>query len=104
MQCTLCGKEFEAKRSTARFCSAKCRVAHNRLSVTKSVTINPVSVTKDSVTPLSVTEQNANTVRVTTKRRVISSTLEIGTIPKLNKHPLTWCNKHGVWNTSCGCK
>lgn len=28
--CLECGKEFEAKRSTAKFCSAKCRQRHNR--------------------------------------------------------------------------
>ena len=30
MICEHCGKSFEAKRSTARFCGAKCRVAFNR--------------------------------------------------------------------------
>ena len=30
MICEQCGNVFEAKRSTARFCSAKCRVAFNR--------------------------------------------------------------------------
>ena len=36
--CTNCGNEFEAKRETARHCSAKCRVAHARVSVTDSET------------------------------------------------------------------
>ena len=81
--CTQCKNEFEATRSTARYCSPKCRVAFNRrnvtlrsnktaknsVSVTKkgvsvteksdSVTLEPVSVT-DSVTlgPVSVTEED----------------------------------------------
>jgi hypothetical protein len=54
--CTTCENEFEAERSTAKFCSDKCRVKSNRLSVTE----NPeVSVTNLSVTdekPLSVTK------------------------------------------------
>jgi len=28
--CANCGKPFEAKRATAKYCSAKCRVAYNR--------------------------------------------------------------------------
>ena len=30
VQCWWCGKEFSAKRSTARCCSAKCKVYSNR--------------------------------------------------------------------------
>ena len=44
MECIVCRKVFEAKRSTARYCSVACRVAANR-----SVTEQPDSVT-DSVT------------------------------------------------------
>lgn len=29
-KCEYCGREFEAKRSTARFCSATCRSRHHR--------------------------------------------------------------------------
>jgi len=29
-KCQQCGKTYEAKRKTSRFCSAKCRVAANR--------------------------------------------------------------------------
>jgi len=51
--CTNCGKEFEAKRSDALYCSAKCRKAANRtlsvtpeqLSVTEDVTDKPINVT-----------------------------------------------------------
>ncbi len=45
-QCKNCSKEFESKRATSQFCSAKCRVYFNRKG--DSVTNN--SVTKDSVT------------------------------------------------------
>ena len=31
--CIVCGKEFEAKRATAKFCSSTCRSKYNRLSV-----------------------------------------------------------------------
>jgi hypothetical protein len=61
--CEICGKDYEAKRATSRYCSPKCRVQAGRVSVTKdavSVTSKPVSVTnndpdvtvKVSVTPL----------------------------------------------------
>jgi len=47
-KCEVCGNEYESKRSTSRYCSSKCRVGASRVSVTDSVT-------KVSVTPLSVT-------------------------------------------------
>ena len=60
--CEYCGKEFEAKRSTAKYCSAKCRVHAGRgVSVTDkglSVTDIPLSVTGPS---LSVTGPNQGT-------------------------------------------
>jgi len=34
MNCDNCGKEFEAQRNTARFCSTRCRVAYNRKPTT----------------------------------------------------------------------
>jgi endogenous inhibitor of DNA gyrase (YacG/DUF329 family) len=33
-RCEVCGREFEAKRSTARFCSAACRQVHYRAQAT----------------------------------------------------------------------
>lgn len=48
MLCGMCKKRFAYKRSTAKFCSAKCRVYFNR-SVTVSVTPKPVSVTDEFV-------------------------------------------------------
>jgi len=52
MKCYTCQKEFESKRTDAKFCSASCRVTFNRnkVSVTdKSVTDNPVSSVTDKV-------------------------------------------------------
>jgi len=58
--CEICGKEYEAKRATSRYCGAKCRVRAGRVSVTGSLMTDPLSVTnndpdvtvKVSVTPL----------------------------------------------------
>ena len=38
-KCNQCGKAYKSKRSDSKYCSAKCRVTANRLSVT-SVTDN----------------------------------------------------------------
>ena len=60
MECINCGKEYEAKRKTSKYCSDQCRVAGNR---------NKVSVTDEqgvSITPVSVTR--TNTVSVTRTR------------------------------------
>lgn len=52
-KCAYCGQEFDAKRSTAKYCSSKCRVNANRgLSVTDSVTPE-LSVTDEQ--PINVT-------------------------------------------------
>ena len=63
--CEICGKEFEAVRDTARFCSGGCRVKAGRvsvtplevLSVTKGLSVTDIPVL--SVTPtVSVTSQD----------------------------------------------
>jgi hypothetical protein len=51
--CDTCKTEFKAKRATARYCSAKCRVKASRGTKPLSVTD---SVTEVSVTPISVTK------------------------------------------------
>ena len=33
-KCEYCGKEYESKRADSKYCSPKCRVTANRLSVT----------------------------------------------------------------------
>ena len=47
--CTMCNQEYEALRSTSKYCSPKCRVTASR-----AVSVTEPSVT-DTVTPLSVT-------------------------------------------------
>ena len=56
-KCVQCGKEYEAKRSTSSYCSAKCKQEfyRNRITVTP-VTVKSVSVTDDTVKSFSVTD------------------------------------------------
>ena len=50
-KCEQCGLEYDAKRSTSRFCSDKCKVSFNRNKVTvTNVTVNPDTVTLSDVT------------------------------------------------------
>ena len=61
MKCISCEREFEGERSTAKYCSASCRVMWNRVPLKEmgvSVTEDGLSVTKGEVSvtePLSVT-------------------------------------------------
>ena len=68
-KCVVCGKEFESKRSTAKYCSAACRMKAGRVSVTEDVGVSvtePLSVTPVSVTSgLSVTDNVTDKVSVT---------------------------------------
>ena len=48
MKCKQCGNEFEAKRKTALYCSASCRVTASRVSVTDDD--SEVSVTRPPCT------------------------------------------------------
>jgi len=54
MKCSVCGKEFESKRSTAKFCSGACKLALHRGKI--SVTKKEVSVTNDTLKKVSVTD------------------------------------------------
>jgi predicted nucleic acid-binding Zn ribbon protein len=40
--CEQCGESFEAKRSTARFCQTKCRVAFNRAA--KKIVVKKICI------------------------------------------------------------
>lgn len=57
MKCLTCVAEFESKRSSAKYCSAKCRVTASRVSVTNEpgVTLSDVTLTdtvkSDTVRP-----------------------------------------------------
>ena len=53
MKCTQCGKSFEPQRSTAKFCSNKCKLAFRR---------NGVSVSEDKVS-VSDTSSDATEIR-----------------------------------------
>ncbi|MEM2946784.1 MAG: hypothetical protein QXN96_00915 [Candidatus Bathyarchaeia archaeon] len=66
-KCIVCGKEFEAKRITAKTCSDKCRKAYSRAksNVTDNVTVriepvtlNPVTEVTDNVTEVTEPEVN----------------------------------------------
>ena len=48
--CEHCNKAYEAKRASSRYCSDKCRVSANRVSVTNDGLSVTVSVTDVSVT------------------------------------------------------
>jgi len=66
MICEQCGREFESKRATARYCSPACRVKASRVSVTDSPLSVTVTVTDEQVSvtkPLSVTQETV-TVKV----------------------------------------
>ena len=47
--CEQCGLEYDAKRSTSRFCSDKCKVSFNRNKVTVT-TDNPVTLSDVTLT------------------------------------------------------
>ena len=49
-KCTVCNKEFEAKRVSAKFCSSTCRSQFNRVSVAENVSVAPISVANATVT------------------------------------------------------
>lgn len=55
MTCIQCDKSFEAKRKTARFCSALCKLQFNRGKVSVSPEIVSVSVSVSK--PVSVSEE-----------------------------------------------
>ena len=46
MKCIECGKDFDAVRSTAKFCSGGCRLAFHRggLSVTNEVSVTDMDI------------------------------------------------------------
>jgi hypothetical protein len=48
-KCLKCGKEYEAQRSTSKFCSNKCRSAFNRKNPTNGVTRVQMQVLYNSI-------------------------------------------------------
>jgi len=53
MKCSQCNSKFEAKRSTAKYCSAQCRVAASRVTVA----VGSLSVTDTNPKEVSVTDR-----------------------------------------------
>ena len=51
MKCLNCGIEFSLKRSSAKYCSGKCKLAYHRKA--ENVTLN---ITSETLSPVSVTE------------------------------------------------
>ena len=63
MKCIVCGSEFEAQRSTAQYCSAKCKMRAKR---GVSVTDDPVTVTDVTLSPVTLTDDVTLTGHVLT--------------------------------------
>ena len=77
MDCMHCGNEFEAKRSDARYCSAKCRQQAKRLSVT--------DVTDNVTDKLSVTEAERIIKTAKAKPKSEVTRAEIYALPQVIK-------------------
>jgi len=56
MKCLYCQKELNGERSTKKYCDDNCKLKANRLKVSVSKIV-PVSVSSDTVIPLSVSEE-----------------------------------------------
>ena len=54
MKCLNCQQEFESQRSTAKFCSDKCKLAYHRKEADDTLRDKIDTLRKDSVTPKSV--------------------------------------------------
>ena len=106
MKCENCGNDFESKRATAKYCSARCRVSAGRglsvtddsLSVTVSVTDTPLSVTQPA---LSVTDVTVKPVSVTRLPDVLDGAVGVEGMPPQQIKALlddknSWYNKARV--------
>jgi len=78
--CKQCNKEYDAKRSTSLYCSAKCKQDSYR-NKDKVVTVTPVTLSDNSVTL-----RNAKTVTVTNLELCQYCGKEL---PKLMEHRLS---------------
>jgi len=61
--CKQCGAEFEAKRSTAQYCSAVCRVYANRGKPVTVTATEPANVTETEPAPVDYSSLPAGVVR-----------------------------------------
>jgi len=112
MKCVNCDREFEAERSTARFCGGSCRKAYNRLSVAK---YDDLSVTLDLVKDLKLDMRKDLGVRAWTEDGIfIRDDITEGQVRAIrdlvaakNGWPaergfLYWCGEHKQYKP-CGC-
>lgn len=94
LKCLECSKEFEAQRSSAKFCSPKCRVDYNRKSGEEK---NVVSL-KDVVTPEVVNaarveiEKHAFPTNISPELKEVVYGIEPETAPKPEKVALPKAN------------
>lgn len=49
LKCLECSKEFEAQRSSAKFCSTKCRVDYNRRSEEQKTEVQPTGIIEEKI-------------------------------------------------------
>ena len=82
MKCKQCGKEFEGKRSTAKYCSAKCR----------KLAFQGVSVPALSVPALSVPDGQEETDTL-----IAEMMDDTYVLPPLPTDPVLACNQDITW-------
>lgn len=49
LKCLECSKEFEAQRSSAKFCSTKCRVDYSRRSEEQKTEVQPTGIIEEKI-------------------------------------------------------
>lgn len=112
MKCINCSKEFKNERSTARFCSTKCRLAYRRkslsvsengLSVSENVTLSdpkPVKTAIDTAIEPAVSAEEPEEIPY----EELSPLQQALRGDRPGHKPLTMCSKHNCWAETCGCK
>ena len=81
MKCLKCGKDYEPKRSTSKYCSSKCKQAsyRNKVSVTQpEVTVTPVTLSGSE--PVTVTP--ANQVDPRLEKQYVDAAVAVGMMVK----------------------
>jgi hypothetical protein len=76
-KCSVCNKDFEPKRSTARFCSSDCRIKAHRDAVTLKDTEKLVDVTLSEDNEVSVTEDLSVTQDSVTNSLSVTSSVTL---------------------------
>ena len=73
--CLFCQKEYEHKRESSKFCSAKCRVKHSRANPSKGITTVQVQVLYQEM--LGLLENMKNGVAVGTSPKIAAQPIEL---------------------------